>query len=109
MSPDNIALWVDRYRSSVEETQTPLLDAVILEAAKSQSTRHRRTRRSRQVSLLAAFAVLSIGTLWSVHQPRSDQSHTVTGYGRFEGVSRSYLLEVETLHFTGFGISEGSP
>ncbi|MEO8307509.1 MAG: hypothetical protein ABI616_05665 [Pseudomonadota bacterium] len=108
MTNDSITPWVLQYRASVEDAPTPKLDQAILAAAGSHLARRRTTRLIARVSVIGAFAMFAISPVPNVRHPATD-SRTASGYGRFEGTSRSYLLEVQTHHFTGFGVAEDIP
>jgi hypothetical protein len=106
---DNTTPWVLQYRASVSDTPTPALDQAILSAAGRASAYRRTARHFKTAALIGAFALFGLGTVWHVSQPGFDPRPITTEYGRFEGVSRRYLLEVETPRFAGFGITEGMP
>jgi hypothetical protein len=109
MTDDRTTPWVLQYRASVSDTPTPSLDQAILAAASRQSAWRRVTRQLTGVSIIAAFAVLVIGTVWHGGLSNSHPQIVRTDFGRLEGISRRYLMEVQPQPFTGFGIAEGRP
>ena len=109
MTNDSTASWVAQYRASVCDTPTPMLDTAILSAARRQSASRRTVRHIRGASFIAAFALIALSAVWHVRQPGFDPRPAAADYGRYEGISRYYLLEVETPRFTGFGVHEGMP
>jgi hypothetical protein len=104
---DDIMKCVLRYRASVEEVSTPLLDQVILEAAARQAMKRRFVRRAGGASVLAAISVLCAGVAWYSHQARPSRS-IVTNYGQLEGSTRPYLLQAGASDFSGPGLQEGT-
>ena len=109
MTDDRTTPWVLQYRASVGDTPTPTLDQAILAAAARHLARRRATRLLVGVSAIAAFAMLTIGTMWHGGLSNSHPQIVRTDFGRLEGISRRYLMEVQTQPFTGFGIAEGAP
>ena len=104
MSEEDTSPWMLRYRLTVTEEPTPAIDAVILGAASDRAVRVRTLRRSIVVLGLAALVILP---LWGAHVIRGPQVGAASGYGRQEGVSRYYLLNVAS--YTGPGSMEQSP
>lgn len=109
MTDDRTTPWVLQYRASVGDTPTPSLDQAILAAARRHSARRRATRQFALVSVIAAFLMFAFGVVWHGDPPDSQPQIVGTGYGRLEGISRRYLMEVQTHQFTAFGIAEVSP
>lgn len=109
MTSDETTPWMLQYRASVSDTPTPALDQAILSAAVRASANRRTARQFKAAALIASFALFGLGAVWHVSQPGFDPRPITTEYGRFEGISRRYLLEVETPGFAGFGITEGMP
>lgn len=58
--------------------------------------------------MFAVFAILAVSMATQIEHPGFGPD-TVTGYGRVEGLSRRYLLDVQPHQFTGFGVNEGNP
>jgi hypothetical protein len=108
MTDERTTPWVLQYRASVGDTPTPSLDQAILAAADRHSARRRATRQFARVSVIAAIAMLA-GVVWHGGLPNSRTQIVGTDYGRLEGISRRYLMEVQTHQFTAFGIAEVSP
>lgn len=109
MTNDSTTPWVLQYRASVSDTPTPALDQTILAAAGRHSARRRAARQLTGVSIIAAFAMLIIGAVWHGGLSNSHPQIVRTDFGRLEGISRHYLMEVQTNQFTAFGIAEASP
>ncbi len=109
MTDDRTTPWVLQYRASVSDTPTPALDQAILAAAGRHTARRRAMRQLTGVSVIAVFAVLAISTVWHGGQSNSHPQIVGADFGRLEGISRRYLMEVQTQPFTGFGIAEGRP
>jgi hypothetical protein len=107
MTDDRATPWVLQYRVSVSDTPTPSLDQAILAAAGRYLARRRATRQS-GAWVIAVFAMLAIYTVWQRGQP-TFQPQTVADFGRLEGISSRYLMQVQTRPFSGFGIDEVSP
>jgi hypothetical protein len=105
---DGTTPWVLQYRASVGDTPTPALDQTILAAAGRHSARRRTVRNIKGASFIGIFAMLAISAVWHV-RPLGSYPHTATDYGRFEGISRRYLQEVQTHQFNGYGVAEGRP
>lgn len=107
MKNDSATPWVAHYRASTVAPETPALDQAILAAARRHLAGRRHARHFLGASVLGAVAILTVSTMWHVHDP-GYLPHSVTEYGRVEGISRRYLLEVQTNQFTGYGITEGN-
>jgi hypothetical protein len=108
MTNASVTPWVPQYRAATVDPLTPALDQVILEAARRHLNRRRNARHMVGTSVFGVVAILAASTTWRVHQP-GYVPNPVTGYGRVEGISRRYLLEVQTHQFTGFEVTEGHP
>lgn len=91
MSEEDTSPWIGRYRLTVSDEPTPAIDQVIFEAAGRRALRVRMLRGSIAVLGLAALLILP---LWGAHVIRGPQAGATSGYGRQEGVSRYYLLNV---------------
>lgn len=100
--------WVAQYRAATVDTETPALDQAILEAARRHFNRRRTARHVLVASVFAVFAILAVSMATRIQHPGFVPG-TVTGYGRVEGLSRRYLLDVQPHQFTGFGVTEGHP
>jgi hypothetical protein len=100
---------ITRYRASVEDVATPILDQVIMAAAGRQAARRRFARRAGEAFFVAALAVIGIGVAWHAHQSNTNRStSTVTNYGMIEGLTRPYLLQVGGTQYSGPGLNEGT-
>jgi ferric-dicitrate binding protein FerR (iron transport regulator) len=97
-----------RYRACAEEVPASQLDQTILTAARRQSATHRLARRTRIAFIVTAFAAIAISLTWRSHQLQVAQSRAAD-YGKSEGATRSYLLNVTTPQYAGPGIAEGAP
>jgi hypothetical protein len=105
---DDTTLFVTRYRASVEDVATPVLDEVIMAVAGRQAAKRRFVRRAGG-AFLTALTVLGIGAALHPHQSNTDRSTpTVTDFGKIEGLTRPYLLQIETAHYSGPGLTEGA-
>ena len=110
MTNEDETALMNRYRASVEKVQSPNLDRIVRAAAARQATRTRFSRRLREFYLMLAIASFTFGTAWHVHQSNSERhALAVTDYGKIEGFSISYLLQVGTQKYPGPGTIEGSP
>jgi len=94
-----------RYRSTISQEATPALDALILKAA-SRRVVHVRTMRRSVVALAMAAAVAVTWPLWHAHGVRAPEARDVSGYGREEGATRYYLLNVASVQYVGPGSTE---
>jgi hypothetical protein len=101
MSEEDTSSWMERYRSTVMDEQTPALDEVILAAARRRAVRVRTIRRSVVVLGLAAVVILPF---WRAHVSRAPQARAASDYGRQEGATRYYLMNVTS--YTGPGSME---
>jgi ferric-dicitrate binding protein FerR (iron transport regulator) len=100
---------VERYRASAGDTPTPALDQAILAAARLHLVKRRRVRVAAAAFSLGAMAMLAIGWL-SRGSPTGEAPITrVTEFGKWEGVSRPYLMMVEEYYDAGRGSAEGRP
>ncbi len=91
MTEEDVSGWVMRYRSTITEEPASSFDEAILRAARRRAV-HVRTMR-RAVVVLALAAVV-IWPFWRLHVVRVAQAREVSGYGRQEGATRYYLLNV---------------
>jgi ferric-dicitrate binding protein FerR (iron transport regulator) len=99
---------LDRYRACAEEVPSSHLDQTILAAAHLQSAVHRFARRTRNAVFIAAFAAIAVSLTWRSHQLNTAQSRAAD-YGKSEGATRYYLLNVTAPQYAGPGIAEGAP
>lgn len=109
MTGDSVASWVDRYRASVEDTPTPVLDQIVLEAAARRSEAQRSTRRLREAYFVGAFVVLSAATAWQLRDRAADSSGATMDFGRHEVSTLRYLLDVGTYSDIGPRPIDGEP
>lgn len=107
MTDEGVTPWVAQYRASTVDPVTPDLDRAILAAARRHLVRRKYARRVLGTSFLGGVAILTVGVMWRAQHP-GYLPHTITEYGRVEGISRRYLLEVQAQPFTGYGITEGN-
>jgi hypothetical protein len=109
MTADDDTALVNRYRASVEDVQSPNLDRLVKAAAVRQATRTRITRRVRESFLILAVASVTLGAAWHVYRSSPHRNAlAVTDYGKIEGFSTSYLLQVGTQQYSGPGTMEGA-
>jgi len=100
---EEISHWVRRYRSTIAEEPTPVLDELILRTARRRAVRVRTTRRS---MVMLALATIFIWPLWNLHVSRAPEATDVSSYGRLEGATRYYLLNVVPSPYSGPGTME---
>jgi hypothetical protein len=103
VTDEDISQMLVSYRSTATEELTPGLDKVILGAASRRAVRVRTIRRS-VVGL--ALAVVIILPYWETHMIRTPQARGVSDYGRQEGATRYYLLDLASVPYTGPGSEE---
>ena len=103
MTEEDLSPWLRRYRLTATEELTPALVEAILKAASGRALRVRAVRRS--IVGLALTAVV-ISWFWSARLLRVPEAKEVTDYGRQEGVTRYYLLNVDAAPHTGIGSKE---
>ncbi len=98
------------YRLGVHDTATPAFDHMILAAAARRSVQRRLVRRAGAASLVAIAALLAVRGNWYAHQsnPRGELGD-VTDAGAIEGLTRSYLLQLDSAQYSGPGSAEGAP
>jgi len=90
------------YRTSLEDVGTPELDGRILAAA------HRRVVHRRVLRVSGGAIALAVAVLVVIHVTRAQAPPPeVTHYGAIEGVTRSYLLQVQAPAYARPGMSEG--
>jgi hypothetical protein len=106
VTDEDLSPWLARYRLTVSAEPTTALDEIILAAA---SRRTARVRTVRRFSLVLALAVVVIWPLWEVRVVRVAPPVRVTDYGRQEGATRYYLLNVAGVPYTGPGSEEQKP
>ena len=90
------------YRTSLEEVGTPELDQRILAAAQRRVVQRRVLRVGGGAIALVGIVLVSIHAT-RVHTPFP----VVTNYGAIEGVTRSYLLQVQAPAYARPGMNEG--
>jgi hypothetical protein len=103
VTEEDLSPWLRRYRLTATEELTPGLDEAILGAASGRAMRVRMVRRS---IVGFALAAVVISSFWSARLLRVPQAKEVTDYGRQEGVTRYYLLNVDVAPHTGIGSKE---
>ena len=109
MTTDDATELVNRYRASVDDLPTPNVDQLIKAAAARQAAKRRLLRRSGGTFFVTAVTALAIGAAWHARQPNVDRSTAlVTHYGRIEGLTRPYLLQVATTPYAGPGVDAGA-
>jgi hypothetical protein len=106
VTDEDLSQMLVHYRSTVSEEPTPGLDEVILGAASRLAVRVRTVRRSVVVLALAAMV---IWPFWEARVVRVAPAARVTDYGRQEGATRYYLLNVGGVPYTGPGSEEQRP
>ncbi len=103
MTEGDVAQVLARYQSTVTEEPTPVLDELILSAARRRAVRVRAMRRSVMVFAVAAWVVWPF---WPPHAVQFTRAGDESGYGRLEGATRYYLLHVAGAPYTGPGSME---
>jgi hypothetical protein len=106
VTDEDVTQVLVHYRATVSEESTTALDESILAAA-SRRTVH--VRAVRRFSLVLALAAVVVWGLWDVRSVRVAPPVRVTDYGRQEGATRYYLLNVAGDPFTGPGSEEQKP
>jgi hypothetical protein len=106
VTDEDVSQMVVKYRSRVREESSTALDELILAAA---SRRTAQVRAVRRFSLVLALAALIIWPLWEVRIVRMAPPTRVTDFGRQEGATRYYLLNVGSVPYTGPGSEEQKP
>jgi hypothetical protein len=104
---DEIDRCVHRYRASAEDILSPELDAFVLKAAARHATQRRVMRAAVILGGIAAAAALS-SLAWRAHWTPPTQAR-VTQFGRLEGSSRAYLLQMDLNQYSEPGLHEGAP
>jgi hypothetical protein len=104
---EELELCVHRYRASAEELLSPDLDAFVLKAAARHATQRRVMRAAAIFGAIVAAAVLS-SMAWRAHWTPPSQAR-VTEFGRLEGSSRAYLLQMNLNQYSEPGLHEGAP
>jgi hypothetical protein len=104
---DELDRSVHRYRASAEDILSPNLDAFVLRAAARHATQRRVMRAAAILGAIAAAAVFSC-MAWRAHGTPPTQAR-VTQFGRIEGSSRAYLLQMNLNQYSEPGLHEGAP
>ena len=106
---DETTRLLNRYRASIEDVATPILDQTLMRAAARQAAKRRLVRRAQGAFFATVLAVTAISIGW--HSDLSNTTHattTLTNYGTIEGLTRPYLLQVGTNPYSGPGLTEGA-
>jgi hypothetical protein len=106
MMEEEVQSWRARYRRTLTDEPIAALDEVILRAASRHATRVRTVRRSALLLVLAAVVMWPYWSKKEIHAPRASQE---SGFGREEGATRYYLLNVAAVPYTGPGALEQTP
>ena len=105
---DETTRLLNRYRASIEDVATPILDQTLMRAAAQQAAKRRFVRRAQGAFFATALAVAAIGIGWhSRSSNTTDATSSHTNYGTIEGLTRPYLLQVGTTQYSGPGLTEG--
>jgi ferric-dicitrate binding protein FerR (iron transport regulator) len=104
---DELDRCVHRYRASAEDILSPDLDAFVLKAAARHATRRRVMRAAAILGAIAAAAAFS-SLAWRAHWTEPTQAR-VTQFGRLEGSSQAYLLQMNLNQYSEPGLHEGAP
>jgi hypothetical protein len=104
---DELDLCVHRYRASAENILSPDLDAFVLKAAARHATQRRLMPAAAILGAVAVAAALS-SMAWRAHWTPPTQAR-VTQFGRLEGSSRAYLLQMDLHQSSEPGLHEGAP
>jgi hypothetical protein len=104
---DELDRCVHRYRASAEDILSPDLDAFVLKAAARHATQRRVMRAAAILGTIAAAAAFS-SMAWRAHWTEPTQTR-VTQFGRLEGSSRAYLLQMNLHQYSEPGLHEGAP
>jgi hypothetical protein len=102
---EGLSHWRMRYRATVDDEPTPGLDDVILKAANRRAMYVRTVRRG-VVALVLALAAAPIWPLWHLQLVHAPRAKAASDYGRQEGSTRYYLLNVAATSYTGPGSTE---
>jgi hypothetical protein len=103
VTEEDVSQMLVHYRATVSDESTTGLDEIILAAA---SRRIAQVRAVRRVSLVLALAAVVTCCIWEVRVVRVAPPVRVTDYGRQEGATRYYLLNVASVPYTGPGSEE---
>jgi hypothetical protein len=103
---DELERCVHRYRASAEDILSPDLDAFVLKAAARHASRRRVMRAAAILGAITATAAASMA--WRAHWTPATQAR-VTQFGRLEGSSRAYLLQMNLNQYSEPGLHEGAP
>jgi hypothetical protein len=104
---DELARCVHRYRASAEDILSPDLDAFVLKAAARHAAQRRLMRAAAVLGAIAVAAAFS-SMAWRAHWTERTQA-PVTQFGRLEGSSRAYLLQMNLNQYSEPGLHEGAP
>jgi hypothetical protein len=104
---DELDRCVHRYRTSAEDILSPALDAFVLKAAGRHATQRRVIRAAAIVGAIAAAGAFS-SMAWRAHWTEPTQAR-VTYFGRLEGGTRAYLLQMNLNQYSEPGLHEGAP
>jgi hypothetical protein len=104
---DELDRCVHRYQASAADILSPDLDAFVLKAAARHVTQRRVMRAAAVVGAIAAAAAFSSMALHT-HRTEPTQAR-VTQFGRLEGSSRAYLLQMNLNQYSETGLHEGAP
>ena len=103
---DELDRCVHRYRASAEDILSPDLDAFVLKAAARHATQRRVMRAAAILGAIAVAAALS-SMAWRARWTEPTQAR-VTQFGRLEGSSRAYLLQMNLSQYSEPGLHEGA-
>jgi hypothetical protein len=104
---DELDRCVHRYRASAEDILSLELDAFVLKAAARHATQRRVMRAAAILGAIVVAAALS-SMAWRAHWTPPIQAR-VTQFGRLEGSSRAYLLQMNLNQYSEPGLREGAP
>jgi len=109
ISDDETTRLLNRYRASIEDVATPILDQTLMRAAARQAARRRFVRHAQGAFFAAALAVAALSIGWHSHLSNTTRATPkLTNYGTIEGLTRPYLLQVGTNPYSGPGLNEGA-
>ena len=104
---DELERCVHRYRASAEDISSPDLDAFVLKAAARHAMQRRVMRTAVILGAIAAAGVIS-SMAWRAHWTAPTQVRA-TNFGRLEGGTRAYLLQMNLHQYSEPGLHEGAP
>ena len=106
---DETTRLLNRYRASIEDVATPILDQTLMRAAARQAAKRRFVRRAQGAFFATALAVTAISIGWHSHPSSTTRATAeLSNYGTIEGLTRPYLLQVGTNPYSGPGLTEGA-